>query len=74
MCGLLSRGGAPVFHGGGSFRCGARILEYVGSVVGACEPGCPVACRISLDQTLNPRPLHCKVDSYPQDHQGDLTI
>ena len=30
----------------------------------------PTACGIAPDQGLNPRPLYCKADSLPLDHQG----
>ena len=34
-------------------------------------PSCPTPCWIPVpDQGLNRRPLHCKVDSLPLDHQG----
>ena len=39
-------------------------LQSTDSVVGVQGPSCSVACRIFLDQGLNPCPLHWQVVSY----------
>ena len=52
---LVARAGATLWlhatasHCGG-FSCGTRL-------------SCPTACGILLPKGLNPRPLHCKVNS-----------
>ena len=48
----------------GSVVCGRRALVEARqlSTCGTHGLSCPVACGIP-DQGLNPRPLHCKVDS-----------
>ena len=49
---------------------GERASVVTGSVVGAGRLRCLVACGIFPDQRLNPCPLHCEVNSYPQYYKG----
>ena len=44
--------------------------RHMGSVGASHGLSCPVACGIFPDQGWNLCPLHCRVDSYPLDHQG----
>ena len=60
--GLFSSCGSWVSHYGG-FSCGARAPGVRASVVAAHGLSCSVACRIFLDQGLNPCPLHWQADS-----------
>ena len=57
----------------GSVVCGTPSLQlrFMSSVVvAACGLSCPAACGSQFpDQGLNLRPLHCKADSLPLDHQ-----
>ena len=47
------------------------LLWRTDSRVVACRRNCSMACGILVpDQGLNPRSLHCRVDSQPLDHQG----
>ena len=60
----------------GSWTCGPRQLQHVGSVVTAHGLSCSIARGIFLDQGSNPYLLHWQVDSLPLSHQGspDLFI
>ena len=59
---------------GGFSCCAAQALGQTGSVTAAVWCSCSTACGIFLDQGLNPRPLHWKVDHHLLYHQGNLII
>ena len=61
--GLLSSCSVRASHYGGFSYCGTQTLGAQASVVVAHGLSCPVACRISLGQGSNPRPLHSQADS-----------
>ena len=46
---------------------GSRGVQAASAVV-VCILGCPMACKIFLDQGSNLSPLHWQVDALPLDH------
>ena len=55
----------------GASGAAALGLQGTGSALAEHRLRCPAPCGIILDQGPTPRPLHCRADSSPLDHQGN---